>query len=203
MRRTNNRPQIVICKCKSHCTTFNPATGSYEGNGQLQSRSTRDNHSRDDQWLRTGDTTQTVIMTRTARTPSRSASGGWLQQASIECEILMALPLSHPQRHFVFINPPEENGPFIWPNEHEILHPNTGLYALSNHRSNQPFLHVANYLHALLVQASRYDDQQAEDLLALVQLLRQKMNHLMRLKEVEWSRQRGARGVDIPFVNTG
>lgn len=228
MRRAGpyERPRIVICRCRSHCTTFNPATGNFEGNGQPQTRATRDNHVRDDRILAVAPpglpaanaaapqplpTHATVPQPLPPQLhapnalPSQALAPQptWIQQALLECQMFMSLPLSHPARPFVFINPPELNGPFIWPPDNEILHPNTGMYALAQHRSNQMFLFVAHHVHTLLVNAWAQPNPHSDQLSALVVFLRQRMSQLMRFREIEWSQQRGSRGIDVPYVNTG
>lgn len=40
--------RTVRCTCRSYCLTFNPETQSYEGEGELVSKSTAANHRRDD-----------------------------------------------------------------------------------------------------------------------------------------------------------
>lgn len=208
-RRTGpgqSRPQIVICRCRSHCTTYNPITRLYEGSGQPQSRPTRDNHARDDRLLNSRIARRNIADNPPLLLPTTgSVLATWLGQTFTECEILMNLPLSHPGRPLIFLNPPEANGPFVWPSTDEVLLPNTGLYALSNHRSNQAFLTVAHRLHALLLDANHYirTNQESQYLTSLTIQLSEKMHQLMRLREVEWSQQRGASGVDAPYVNTG
>lgn len=208
-RRTRlapSRPQIVICKCRSHCTIYNPTTGRYEGNGQPQSRPTRDNHARNDRLL-----SSTIANSSTYAAPAQtpafpsSALAPWVRQAVAECEILMNLPLSHPGRPLVFLNPPQVNGAFVWPSADVVVHPNTGLYALSNARANQAFLSVAFRMRALLLDATHHSrrNPQSQQLASLVIQLSNNMHQLMRLREVEWSQQRGASGVDVPYVNTG
>lgn len=203
MRRTGpyERPQIVICRCRSHCTTFNPASGNFEGNGQPQTRPTRDNHARDDRLLAIAPTNLPTANATAAQPLAPQTT--WIQQALLECQMLMSLPLSHPGRPFVFVNPPELNGPFIWPSDNETLHPNTGMYALAQHRSNQMFLLVAHHVHTLLMNAWAQPNPQSDQLSALIVFLRQTMSQLMRFREIEWSQQRGSRGFDIPYINTG
>lgn len=205
-RRGRSRPLVVICKCKSHCMTFNPSTGVYEGEGHPQSRSTRDNHVRDDRAMMMANAAATTSATR-LQAP-QSSSNNWIQHSYDDIDSLMSLPLSHSQRPFKFINLPAGHGPFVWPNDSDHLHANRGLYALSSDRANRQFLFVANRLWeyfglALHVQATSTDHDHDLQSGELLDFIRQKMNHLTRLKEVEWSRQRGDSGVDVPFVNTG
>ncbi|PPQ66510.1 hypothetical protein CVT24_007059 [Panaeolus cyanescens] len=42
------RKKTVTCRCRSHCTTWNPETRTYEGDGFDIPRSTRDRHRQDD-----------------------------------------------------------------------------------------------------------------------------------------------------------
>ncbi|KDR77504.1 hypothetical protein GALMADRAFT_65801 [Galerina marginata CBS 339.88] len=192
--RQSNKPRRVRCKCKSHCTVLNPITGRYEGDGQLVSRGTRDNHTQDDKRL---------VINAPAAAPTPVANPGenlWSSRIHAELDTLkdLVIDLKVP---LVFRNKPEDHGVFRWPTEVEIIIPNHGVHSLTQHRVNREFLFTENRICQLVVLLSdRYgQDDQAK---ALLDRLFSELGHLTRQKEVQWTMQRGSHGLGKPFVNT-
>lgn len=195
------RPLIVICRCKSHCTSLNVVTGIYEGDGMPQSRSTRDRHARDDKNL-----ISSTVLYRAPPAPN-SSPDDWIRQIFEEVQLLMEQPLTSVQYPLAFKFLPEENGPFVWPNDDNILNFNHGLHSLNEHKANRPFLTLENRLQNLYFLAFRNlaqsDDDTQDRINTLLLYIRENIYNLIRTKEVEWAQQRGTRGVSGPYVNTG
>jgi hypothetical protein len=136
VQRRTARPKQVLCTCKSYCTTLNPLTGRYKGNGSMQSRSTRDNHVRDDK--------QSQLVSEREGLPAMPTSSSTGEPArdrytriNDEVDLLMVFPTTSFLRPLVFRYPPEENGEFIWPNH--LDPPNHGVFALTSDAANRNF----------------------------------------------------------------
>jgi hypothetical protein len=195
LRTRRTRAKDVICRCQSYCTIFNPATGRYQGEGQVQSRSTRDRHSRDDRMRNNTQPLQPQPMANVARS--------WLDVVSDELDGLSLLPDTG-TRPLIFRNSPSDNGDFTWPTINEMLQPNNGLHALSGSRVNRGFLWVEHRLCVLHSLARNSDNQHDPlDLDSLMTRLEAELARLTREKDVEWAHQRSQSGIGLPFVSTG
>jgi len=168
----SNKPKahhakVFICKCKSHCTTLNPSTGRYEGEGERVPQSTRDRHTRDNHVLATCKLPQPVNATllghpaesatstqsipiawhsfsQTSIIPSIAnykASQNWIDLLEWEVDNHCHHPVTSPTIPLVFINDPLLQGEYIPPAPHELAQPNSGLYALVERKqANKAFL---------------------------------------------------------------
>lgn len=191
--RKSNNPKRVRCKCKSHCTVLNPITAKYEGDGQLVSRGTRDNHTQDDKRLATSAPAPASV--------ANPADDNWSSRIHAELDALQGLAVD-PKFPLKFRNKPEDHGVFRWPTDAEIVIHNHGVHSLTQHRVNREILFTENRLCQLVALISqRYGhDEQAN---ALLNRLYSELGYLTRQKEVQWTMQRGSSGLGKPFVNTG
>jgi len=219
------RSKECICRCRSYCTTWNPATSSYEGEGKLVPRRTRDNHARDDKVhaarLKTSSITQKphgpacllpVLPTPRSQglfTPDiarnvnslNSPVHGQLKVLKREVAWYRNLPATSPITPLMFVNDPTAAGDFRWPSEAEILIPNNGLHALrAGHHSNLAFLATENRFCELItiLRTMEQSDETAT-------IIRQLFDELVRLtheKELQWIQQ-GPAEAGKRLVNTG
>ncbi|KAJ3501861.1 hypothetical protein NLJ89_g9152 [Agrocybe chaxingu] len=194
----NTRAKDTVCKCKSHCTLYNPQTGTYEGDGHIVSRRTRDNHVADDKKRAAGSihllTTQTVLQ--------REDQSNWIKIINDELNILLELPITSPMKSLVFCNSPSDHGPFAWPSDQEIMLFNHGLYALTGHCSNRALLSTEQRFVELytLLQTFDFGDQTEEGGRLLDRLL-ESIKWVIHQKEIQWAIQRGQEG-DVIYVNS-
>ncbi len=141
--------RLVLCRCKSHCTTRNLITGLYEGQGHSISRSTRDAHARDDQLQ------HALIMENPGSASTRGRRNNWVDVYHAELKVLRTLPVTSRRTPLVFRNSPALSGPFIVPTDHEMTTANHGVHALTNDPANQAFLRIearyCEYSHPLRI----------------------------------------------------
>ena len=157
----SNKPKarhakVFICKCKSHCTTLNPSTRWYEGEGERVPWSIRDRHTQDDRVLATRElpqpanamplghptesatSTQSIPITwhsfaQTFIIPSVAdyeASQNWIDLLEREVDNHCRHPVTSPTIPLVFVNDPLLQGEYIPPALHKLAQLNSGLYAL-------------------------------------------------------------------------
>ncbi|KJA14089.1 hypothetical protein HYPSUDRAFT_72760 [Hypholoma sublateritium FD-334 SS-4] len=176
------RSRLVLCCCKSRCTTHNPITGLHEGEGHYISRSNRDSHARDDQLQR-------ALITEN---PS------FANIPSCKVQVLRTLPVTSRRIPLVFRNNPALSGPFGAPTDHEIVIPNRGMHALTNDSANQAFLEIEARYCELCAFAQRMDP--ADEMTHLLDILHLELRRLTREKQVQWSEQRSV--VGKAYVNT-
>ena len=194
-------PRQVRCRCRAHCTIFNPITRRYEGDGELVSCSTRDNHSRDDRM------TERILAAERAEADLEGqglADVDWIDAIYSEIDILMSFSMTNMNRHLVFRNKPAESGPFIWPSDEEITLPNYGLHSLTQDPVNREMLFVENRLCQLVeIVRRRGHPDEDERARALLDRLLIELGRLVRQKEIEWAQQRGTVGTYRNYLNTG
>ncbi|KAF4607040.1 hypothetical protein EYR38_001097 [Pleurotus pulmonarius] len=191
--------KYVTCHCRSHCAKWDPQTHSFIG-GKSVSRSTRDNHGRDDKRLH--------VESEDVAIPVASAPeevGGWLLLAQQEVAAMAALPSSSLNKPLVFINDPRAATLGEYALHMDPRHPNTGIHALqTNKRSNTAFLHSELRVAHLLSKASLLAESQEVN--TLISSLEDYLHQLDCEKELHWSQQRNRNTVDRngrPVINTG
>lgn len=190
------RSRQVRCRCKSHCTVFNVATGRYEGDGVLVFRGIRDNHTADDRRCANHIVPRLITLPTTLQT---QPANNWFDIVKEELDALATLPTTSVTHPLIFVNKPEDNGEFVSPNNNGILVTNVGLYALTGHRANRAFLSTEYRLSELFRSLMDNDELEAPDLLDNIL---QQWRGLMREKSVQWGQQRGGRGHRVPYMNT-
>ena len=210
------RPKTCICRCRSHCTVFNPSTGQYDGEGVCVTRSTRDNHSKDDKRL-DRISTLSVGPSRTclSRPPPTSSSfsgpGGtyepaadvqWLKIVEKEIDFILQFPLVSPTVPLIFANDPCSQTEYSWPTDQEIVLPNFGPHALApNLRANGAFLEAegrfCELLSLLLTMKPSADTESLSD------QLYEELRRLHRDKNIQWAQQRVSSDQGRIVVNTG
>ena len=166
----------------------------------MQSRSTRDNHVRDDE--------RSQLVSEREGLPAMSTSSSTGEPArnrytriNDEVDLLMSFPTTSFLRPLVFRHPPEENGEFIWPNP--LDPPNQGVFALTNNAANRKFLSTENRLFDLLTDIDKTHDN-SKDSGALLNHIQMELRRLTREKQVQWTQQRGNSGIGPPYIiNTG
>lgn len=212
--RRNSRPKTCICKCRSHCTVYDPTTGLYIGDGNEVSRGDRDNHARDDKRLtahaRPINPCSRVHLPSNGRAGVRSLTTVheastrpyWLTFIENEVRLLKELPITSPTSPLVFINSPATHGEYNFPPEAEYPQPNAGLHALRfGPRANAAFLAAENRICELIAHVRT--TQQSDDMAALLAELGDQRNRLNFEKEFQWAQQRGGLVNDKVMVNTG
>lgn len=210
-----------ICKCRSHCTTLNPVTGLYEGEGHIQTRGTRYNHGRDDKRLKARASSSGsrpllgFSIPRLFRPASRSTKEKTCSSAptkappSNEVELILAevawhadLPVTTPTVPLVFQNNPTASGEYTRPSKDELLHPNHGLHALTaRSRSNAAFIGMENRLCEL---ASLLVPKLQEDGVSVaLECIYEELARLDAQKQFHWEQQRPIHTSHPVVVNTG
>ena len=185
-------PNTVICKCKSHCTLFNPVTGAYEGDGHSVPRNTRDQHVKDDKRHDQAITIATTPLQfgESALLASQGIQSGWIQRIVDEISLLSSFPVTAHNKPLVFKHQPASNGVFQWPGDLEITIGNHGTYALAAGESaNQAYLAVEQRL-CELFSFVRHSHDTSESTNSLLDRLHRELCRLNREKEIEWSQQR-------------
>ena len=156
--------------------TLNPLTGRYEGNGSMQSRSTQDNHVRDDERSQLISECEGLPAMSTLSSTGEPARNRYAR-INDEVDLLMGFPMTSFLRPLVFQNPPEENGEFIWPNP--LDPPNHGVFALTNDTANRKFLSTENQLFELHTDINETHDN-SEDSGALLNRIQMELGRLTR-----------------------
>jgi hypothetical protein len=180
---------------------LNPSTGVYEGHGKLQSRSTQDNHARDDKRLLAREqmsaNQSSHIISHIPPAPEPQANLIRL----VEQEVLWYndLPVMTPTVPLLFINNPMLYGEYQWG---ESLIPNSGLHALrTGCYANSAFLTTEHRLCELITVLQSI--QQDDETITLGMQLRDRLAHLNHEKELQWVQQRGHDDSGKILVNTG
>jgi len=228
----SNKPKahcakVFICKCKSHCTTLNPSTRWYEGEGESVPRSTRDRHTRDDRVLAIRELPQPAnamllghpvesatsaqsipivwhSFAQTSIIPSIAdykASQNWINLLEQEVDNHCHHPVTSPTIPLVFINNPLLQGEYILPAPHKLAQPNSGLYALvEGKQANKAFLATEYRFCEILSLLFKTFSQESQD---LQERLYQELGHMSHEKEIHWVQQRVDLDQGRIIVNTG
>lgn len=218
VRRQNKRAKAYICTCRSHCTSFNPSTGLYEG-GKLHTRGTRDNHRKDDE-LRMIDENSTApgirhLAGKSKGNPEphptdshdqheRKAYAEWIELIEKEIEWYSGLPLTNQTVPLVFLNDPVSSGEYVQPSSHEMLHPNRGLYALKvGPHPNATYLAMENRFCELITFLRADAPHDIGD--ALINQLDEELIRMNQEKMLQWMKQRQEAHIEsgATLVNTG
>lgn len=199
----NSMPR-VLCKCRSHCTAYNPATNKYEGLGHQVSKSTAAAHRQDDQRL-------VVHLALTASVANHILDHKDIQIPShtpplpdplyfIEEEIAGVTNRLNTSQPLVFLNNPSLQS-FNIPNAASFRHPNSGVYALKpDHRLNRDFLENENHFCGIIERLEGLI--QTETVESLTDRVYRELARMWRHKEQEWLRQ-GNNHQGTITVNTG
>lgn len=127
----------VICRCHLYCTSFNEATGEYEGPGQRVSYSTKLNHMKDSRIP--GTIFQCQVLPGAQRFQRHTPTT--ISDIMDEFMCLSSWSVLSNVKLLKFRNIPNMNGQYIQPSLDNILVVNSEIYALvSNSQSNQYFL---------------------------------------------------------------
>ena len=221
----DRHPRTCVCKCRSHCTTWNTSTGSYEGDGKVVSRSTRDNHAQDDKLREQTTNASECSRIAVARSLKIQSPTGYRPSLDftmpganadlnvpqhfdriklMEDEVLWYgnLPVTNPWVPLVFVNDPIANGQYQWPSQAELLQPNAGLHALQiNHHANSAFLATeGRYCELVTILQSQ---EQSDKTRELDKVLRSELARLTYEKELQWIQQQGGNVRGMVLVNTG
>jgi hypothetical protein len=203
----------VLCRCRSHCTRYDPSTGIYVGPGVPIPSKTAGRHALEDQLAEAAKNFNGTSDPR-SDSPAPPAGGGAFEVDDPSQEELYALeaeiagrtvwsPTDHP---LVFLTEPGPSQGFVLPNPSEIHLSNHGPHALDpTHHSNIAYIENEMRLCEILVQLRelRHSGTPLED---LEEKVSEGLARMWRHKEVEWSRRR-YRSVaihhGIPVVETG
>ncbi|KAG6904001.1 hypothetical protein DXG01_013429, partial [Tephrocybe rancida] len=211
---------------------FVPANPIYEGPGEIHTRGTKANHAKDDrlraaQERANSPSFRSRLLGRRQNSPpannplfGRSPSPSQAEPAPptppsapprsvddltlIEHEVawLSKGLVTSPTSPLVFENVPTENGPFLRSHEHDVSHPNDGLYALvPGRRSNYAYLLREARVCKLVAQVSTMEASDAQE--QVLGKLYMELDHLLQQKEYSWSEQRAHLTPEKITVNTG
>lgn len=210
---SGRRPKTVLCKCR-RCGTFNPLTNLYEG-GKMISRSSRDNHVRDDKLQNAmrastfpdghqNNGSASQQNTPPDHTQSDSARREtWINLIEREVQWYSELPVTSPTVPLVFLHDPALNGEYSWPSDEELFRANYGLHALKvKPRANAAFLETESRF-CELITTLRAGPQTDLAVSALIDRLYDELGRLCYEKELQWAQQRSHLTPGPPLVNTG
>jgi len=220
---------LVRCACRSHCLTFNPETQSYEGEGELVSKSTAANHRRDDLTSRTLDpftenAANQVLSYPPAAEPhdQRPPYPGFHDQRAappesynqpflddfysmLEAEAIYRCTWSPTNRSLVFATDPSPSLAYRYPSTSEIFTPNRGPYALHpGSIANAAYLENESRLCEILVALGRRSASNVRD--RIIARVCEGLKMMERHKETEWNCQTAgsiARQHGYSVVDTG
>ena len=220
--------RLTRCTCRSHCLSFNPETQTYEGEGELVSKSTATNHRRDDLLSHTlGAFTKNVATQVLGRSPPPESESfnhyslhsefgdqntGFCDQPplddfyfALEAETTYRCTWAPINPSLVFVVNPSPTHQYRYPSTSEMRTPNREPYALDpGNATNAAYLENESRLCDMLRALERRPVSDARDhLLVRVYEGLEKMGiH----KETEWNRQRArsiARHHGYSVVDTG
>ena len=211
--RHHRRSQLSLCKCKSHCTTYNPSTGLYEGEGHTLPRTTRYNHLKDDRTLVLGRHREPSRPELSNTSTSRGAYSSLdpiphllpedisakelseLQLITTELTLYGELPLTSPSTLLVFVNKPMGN--YHWPAiPIDTTQCNSGPFALvESHRANAVFLSTERRLCEIYTNLmNNLEDGATADfgdrVWDVFDLLHEQASRMCKEKEYHWDQQR-------------
>lgn len=206
--------KTLICKCRSHCSSYDAETGLYKG-GQLVSRGTRDNHRKDDEMLagREGCPPSNApgshsrnherLFPHQPPPPKEiNSTSRWIALIDEEISWHLESSVTTPSLPLVFVNDPASHGEFTWPSSAELLRPNYGTFSLIPRRhANGPFLTRENRFCELVTFA--HTMEQSDELSALLDRLYDGLTHLQYEKELQWTGQRAHLEPGKIIENTG
>lgn len=205
----------TTCHCRSHCTTFNPRTGRYEGPGVSLPVSTARRHSQEDARIETFDNlTENVashafddftIPTRPtpsphthSTTPTIASHGfpphsdnpSYVELLTLESEIGDRISWAPADKRLVFSEEPGALQEFVRPKYSEVHLSNHGPHALdpANH-ANTAYVENERRLCEILVHIRELDpmDDSRE---RLEDKVMEGFRAMQIHKEQEWNRQR-------------
>ena len=206
------RAKTCFCRCRSHCTVWNPDSGSHEG-GQQVTRSTRSRHLLDDrvhaaqEKATSPDGRRFRINTTISPSPDPDPDpdpdlNAWALLIEQEIDWLSGLPLSSRESPLVFLKSPMDHAEYVWPPTTSIIHPNHGLYALKpTDKANIVILEVESRICELISYLSTVKHSNSS--IALEDRLYQEICRVNREKEIHWAQQRGRANHGKIVVNTG
>ncbi|KDQ49069.1 hypothetical protein JAAARDRAFT_201173 [Jaapia argillacea MUCL 33604] len=166
-----------LCKCRSHCLTYNPVAKKYEGEGYQISKTLWRWHQEDDRLATTILTVEEQFAsqvladvpslsqgqhilsdvegnTMSTKIPSEPSDSQADQLYSIQQEVIKCSLYITPPHSLIFVNKPSLSGPYQHPSFEGLNQPNSGLHALQKQsRTNASFLqnefHLCELLHTI------------------------------------------------------
>jgi len=207
---SNAKTFCVLCTCRSYCTTYNAAKGTFEGPGFLLPVTTKWNHTQADKQQRREQKLRATegrmsTATITNLTIANHHDNYTLVQIRDKVQWLSKIPFTPPRTLLRFVNDPAVHGDFNWPSDEVISIPNNGLYALSGDlRCNSTFLLTENHICELLSRIRRGRDLESQVAVEdVVDLIYKELSHLNRCKKVDWTQWRSQlENIGVVF-NTG
>lgn len=203
--------KTLICKCRSHCSSYDADTGLYNG-GQLVSRGTRDNHRKDDEMLAAREGSPPSNAPRSPlrnherllshQSKEMNSTSKWIALINEEVSWHLESSVTTPSLPLAFVNDPASHGEFTWPSSAELLRPNYGNFSLIPGRhANEPFLARENRFCELVTFA--HTMEQSDELSALLDRLYDGLTRLQYEKELQWTGQRAHLEPGKVLENTG
>lgn len=193
---------IVLCTCRSHCSTYDLHTGKYHG-GQYINRNTAYLHRRDDNRSTDLDRFATRVASSVlegsspAGLPYHAQESSWLyletqpqELLTLEQEIRDRISWTPTLRPLVFVTDPVPNATFENPLLTPDYVPNAGLYALDpSHPNNVFFIENESRLFEICARLEQLGTPQetCEELSDQVDIGQQRV---MEHKGNEWNRRR-------------
>jgi len=201
MPKSSGSKNLVLCTCPSLCRIYNPATGSYEGNGLWVPRTTCDNHVRDQR------RTKTLVPRMPINSTPLDICSAKLDAMRAEVKWLSTLPITSSTRTLEFIHNPMTSGPHALPSLSDMLKTNCGTFSLKSNRPvNQPLLMVElRYTQIFnFLQTATYTSRNEEKSSMLQAMVYDELIRLNSQKGLQWSQQRVAHNPQgAIIINTG
>jgi len=208
-------PKWTTCRCRNHCTTFNPQTGQYEGPGVFLPTSTARRHAQEDARSETFDSLAENVASRacddltlptgrasyphacpttstiaSSESPSYPHNQSYVELFTLESEIGDRISWAPTDRLLVFSEKPGPLQEFVHPNYSEVHLSNHGPHALDPYNyTNTAYIENERRLCELLVHIRELDpmDDSRE---RLEDKVMEGLRAMKRHKEQEWNRQR-------------
>lgn len=188
--------RIVVCKCRTHCTVWDPDTQTRIGKGRHVTRGTKHNHTRDDRRMAalykrsSGPVAPNGLSTSLKPLSRLKEKRHWARLVEMELAMVYqhpVAPLIHP---LVFRKDPKdglENPDMDW------RKPNEGDHALKEKsHSNIPFLHLEYRLSYLMSTAvNMRPSRERTSVVALLEAAHYRLNNE---KTLHWTAQHAQRG---------
>lgn len=204
----------TLCRCRSHCTRYNPSTRTYVGSGIIIPYKTARRHALQDQQVEALENFVGSPIPPPSDPLTPPGDSGVLDiedlsqedLSTLEAEIIGRTAWSPTDHFLVFFTNPGPSQRFTPPNPSEIHLSNHGPHALDpTHCANTIFIENEMRLCEILVQLRGLRDS-GTPLEYLEEKVSEGLAKMWRHKEVEWRRRRHSSVAihhGFPVVDTG
>lgn len=204
--------RIVVCKCRTHCTVWDPDTQTRIGKGRHVTRGTKHNHTRDDRRMAalckrsstSGPVAPNRLSTSLKPLSRLQERRHWAKLVEMELATIYQDPIAPLIHPLVFHKDPKD-GLAIGNPGMDWRKPNEGDLALKEKsHSNVPFLHLEYRLsHLMSTAMSMRPSRERTSVVALLEAAHYRMNTEKTLHWRVQHAQRGATSDRENVVHTG